>query len=71
MYCFLSTCLGVQIRRSDIWEAIRSASPDTPSAHGYRRYFSDRNYPDNLQSATHLHTNEAIEMASRGGSRYA
>ena len=22
IYCFLSTCLGIQIRRSDLWEAI-------------------------------------------------
>ena len=26
IYCFLSTCLGMQIRRSDLWEALTLSS---------------------------------------------
>ncbi|ORY26897.1 hypothetical protein BCR39DRAFT_540012 [Naematelia encephala] len=29
IYCFLSSCLGVQIRRSDIWEALTLSTPST------------------------------------------
>lgn len=28
IYCFLSTCLGVRLRRADLWDALQFNHPD-------------------------------------------
>ncbi|KAL1408411.1 hypothetical protein Q8F55_005223 [Vanrija albida] len=39
LYCFLSTCLGLQIRRSDFWEALSTPQRTRPSgSRQYQRY---------------------------------
>jgi hypothetical protein len=75
IYCFLSTCLGIQIRRSDIWEAI-----SFPSAQSIRERDSARRSRvngeyelDNLYDRAGLGGmgEEEVEMMRRGrGSLY-
>lgn len=72
IYCFLSTCLGVQIRRSNIREAFRSAYSNNGNAHNYDydRIYDGRDIPGaSTWSAVgdSMTSNEAIELVSTSG----
>lgn len=72
IYCFLSTCLGVQIRRSNIREAFRSAYSNNGNArhYDYDRIYDGRDIPGaSTWSAVgdSVTSNEAIELVSTSG----
>lgn len=68
IYCFLSTCLGLQIRRSDVWEALTTGPSATSSrnrqSHGYGDSTNGLHW-DRYES----NGNEAIELMSRAPPR--
>ncbi|GMK53653.1 hypothetical protein CspeluHIS016_0102390 [Cutaneotrichosporon spelunceum] len=72
IYCFLSTCIGQHIRRSEVWDALfpshapRSSSPQSLQRNQYH-YNIDRGL---VWDHDHRSPSENIEMMPTPSSRY-
>jgi hypothetical protein len=60
IYCFLSTCLGLQLRRADVWEALSNSAH--PAQRRHAEFDDLRDYQRPLWNGHGAESGEAIEM---------